>query len=79
MDKILFEILFKIITVIFFMMWYMWDKKVIETINRWVEKYIYDANEILFGKKSIQTNLVFGAWILLETTSIYIYIYIYLT
>ena len=48
LDRILFKILFGIITVTLFVMWCMWDKNVIKNIKKWIEKYIYDANEILF-------------------------------
>ena len=48
MDRILFEILFGIITVALFVMWCMWDKKVVGNIKRWVEKCVYDASKILF-------------------------------
>ena len=34
--------------VTFFMMWCMWDKKVVGNIKKWVEKCVYDASEILF-------------------------------
>ena len=29
----------------------MWDKNVVESIKKWVWKYVYDASEILFEKK----------------------------
>ena len=29
-------------------MWYMWDKKVIKNIKKWVENCVYDVSEILF-------------------------------
>ena len=50
LDGVLFEILFGIITVIIFVMWCMWDEKVVENIKKWVGKCIYDASEILFEK-----------------------------
>ena len=47
MDRVLFEI----IIITFFIMWCIWDKKnVIEDMKRWIEKYIYNTNEILFNK-----------------------------
>ena len=49
LDSVLFEILFGIITIALFVMWCMWDKKVIENIKRWIGKCVYDASKILFG------------------------------
>ena len=49
LDSVLFEILFGIITVAFFVMWCMWDKKMVENIKRWIA-CAYDANDIFFEK-----------------------------
>ena len=43
MDRVLFEI----ITVVHFVIWCMWDKKIIKKIKRWIEKCVYNASEIL--------------------------------
>ena len=45
------SVLFKIISVTLFIIWCMWDKKVIENIKMWVEEYVYNACKILFFKK----------------------------
>ena len=50
MDRVLFEILFRIITITLFIIWYMWDKKMVGNVKRYVEKCVYDTCEILFGK-----------------------------
>ena len=55
------RVLFKIITVTLFMMWFMWDKKVVENIKRWVRKCVYDANEILFDSTNISNNISFAS------------------
>ena len=47
LDRVLYEILFEIITVTLFVMWCIWDNKIVENIKRWIEKYVYDASEIL--------------------------------
>ena len=44
LDRVLFEI----IIIVFFIMWYMWNKKIIDNIKRWVEKYVYGTSEIIF-------------------------------
>ena len=49
LGRVLFKILFGIITITLFVMWYMWDKKLVENIKKWIEKCVYNANELLFG------------------------------
>ena len=58
------RVLFKIITVVFFVMWCMWDKKMIENIKKWVEKCIYDKSKILFEIMRYP-NTMFGLPIIL--------------
>ena len=41
------EILFSLIAIALFVLWCIWDKKIIKNIKTWVEKYIYNVNEIL--------------------------------
>ena len=36
----------------------MWDKNMIENIKMWVEKYVYDTNEILFKKMEYPNNIL---------------------
>ena len=43
-----FEILFEIITVTLFVMWYMWDKKVIRKIKNCIENYNGDASKYIW-------------------------------
>ena len=45
MDRRLFEILFGIITVVLFVMWCMWDKKVNEKIKKYVKNCICDVSK----------------------------------
>ena len=48
LDRVLFKILFEIITVSLFVMRCIWDKKkVIKNIKRWIEKCVYDTIKIL--------------------------------
>ena len=34
-----------LITVALFVMWCIWDKKIVGNIKKWIEKYVYDASE----------------------------------
>ena len=45
LDRRLFKILFKIITVIFFMMWCMWNKNIIKKIKKCIENYNDDVSK----------------------------------
>ena len=42
------SVLSEIIIIILFMIWYMWNKKIIKNIKNKIKKYIYIASEIIF-------------------------------
>ena len=68
LDSVLFEILFGIIIIALFMMWCMWDKKMVENIKKWVGKCVYDASEILFGIIRVSKQTCKITWIQLIQT-----------
>ena len=43
----------RVIIIVFFVMWYIWDKKIVENIKSLIEKYVYDASGIyIYFKKN---------------------------
>ena len=60
LDSVLFEILFGIIIVALFVMWCMWDKKVVENIKKvgW-KMYLSYKRNIIWDNLDIQTNPIY--------------------
>ena len=63
LERVLFEILCKIIIISFFIMWYMWDKKMVRKIKKMIQKRVCDASTNIVFNNHMSTHSKFIIYI----------------